>query len=432
VHFTDPQFKSAIEAELGIKDPTRRDLYDLYYLDASDKKIESIQGIEYATNLKQLILNKNQIQYLSPLADMNHLIYLSVVGNRIKNITPLSTLDSIKILYLNDNQITDITPLRHLTSLRELKLNSNKIVDISVLANLNDLRFLELKWNKIKNVNPLSELTNLYDLRLGSNHIKDISPLAKLNKLSSLFLADNQIEDIEPISHFKNMHRINLKRNPLNRNSHTKYIRKLKSNNYEDLISYTSSIFLDTYYLVAIVVCVPIGLFIIYKLRKNIFIVYSLYKYLWNNHPIKTTIGTAILGFGFMGLYILFEETNSEYLNYPEILCLFGYILHLTFFVLLFILLLKNKPLYKYELVKLMVLGALITYMIPFFAMLILSFVGFDDSGIYDNLISISEQTSELYFQPCDESFLLFIWFTPGLILGAIVSLFVSRTKMNN
>ena len=426
VHFTDPQFKSAIEAELGIKDPRQRDLYDLIYLDASEKQIESIQGIEYAINLKKLILNENQINDISPLSNLDKLEHLSAYDNYIVSIAPLSGLSNLTELNLYDNDIADITPLQQLVSLESLDLNCNKVVDILALASLKELRFLKLELNKIKNISAISELTKLYDLQLGSNNITDISPLAKLNQLDSLRLNDNHISDIEPISHLKNLRRINLRRNPLNRKSHTTYIRRLKSNNSEDSVSYDSSILLNTYHLVAIVICIPVGLYIIYRFRKKLLIVFRLFKYLWKHHQIKTTIGTAVLGFGLMGLYVVFAATDSNIPKYSEILCFIGYILHLVFFVLLFVLLLKNKSLRNYKLIRFMILGALLTYLIPFFAFTVMSFIAID------HITSFSEETAELYFIPSEKMLFIFLWFIPGTVLGAIVSIFAPRKKMNN
>lgn len=58
-------------------------------LDASQKTIRSLEGLQYATNLKSLDLSGNQIQDLSPLKDLTNLTYLDLSDNQITDIGPL-------------------------------------------------------------------------------------------------------------------------------------------------------------------------------------------------------------------------------------------------------------------------------------------------------------------------------------------------------
>ena len=62
VNFADTNLKDAVEAALGISDPTPTDMLALTtVLDASSRGILDLTGIEYATNLTGLYLQKNQI-----------------------------------------------------------------------------------------------------------------------------------------------------------------------------------------------------------------------------------------------------------------------------------------------------------------------------------------------------------------------------------
>lgn len=58
-------------------------------LDASQKTIRSLEGLQYATNLKSLDLSGNQITDLTPLKDLTKLTYLDLYSNQITDIGPL-------------------------------------------------------------------------------------------------------------------------------------------------------------------------------------------------------------------------------------------------------------------------------------------------------------------------------------------------------
>ena len=108
------------------------DLEGLTSLDARERNIADLTGLEYCSNLSELQLWGNEISDISPLADLTNLTSL----------------------VLGDNQISDFLPLAGLTGLTSLSLHSNQISDISVLVDNNGLGEgdeVDLRWN------PLSE-----------------------------------------------------------------------------------------------------------------------------------------------------------------------------------------------------------------------------------------------------------------------------------
>ncbi|MBI5092654.1 MAG: hypothetical protein HZB26_09465 [Candidatus Hydrogenedentes bacterium] len=114
VVFTDQGLDKAIRAELG--NPfgflTKTILLDLTTLDAKQRGITSLKGLENASNLMWLDLDTNNITDLTPLKDLQHL----------------------SVLNLDDNQIFDISPLAGLFNLDQLSLFSNQIGDINALV----------------------------------------------------------------------------------------------------------------------------------------------------------------------------------------------------------------------------------------------------------------------------------------------------------
>ena len=241
VTFADPNLEQAVRDALGIpagQPITKADMARLTDLDASNRGIQNLSGLEYAINLQNLSLGYNQISdislltnltklqwlYLmynqisdiSPLANLTNLQYLDLMYNRISNIRPLGSLTNLLWLGLERNQISDISPLASLTNLQGLNLSGNQISNISALANLTKLQSLGLIGNQISDISLLANLTNLQGLGLSGNQISNISALANLTKLQSLALSANQIRDISPLVNLINLQYLDLIGNQIN------------------------------------------------------------------------------------------------------------------------------------------------------------------------------------------------------------------------
>ena len=237
VIFTDPNLEAVIREAVGkpTGDIYPSDLEGLTSLDARERNITDLAGLERCTSLTYLSLEGNQISDISPLAnltsltglglsgyqiadisplvDLTRLTWLSLYDTQISDISPLAKLTSLTSLHLDCNQISHISPLANLTSLTFLNLDGNQISDISPLANLTNLTGLNLGGNQISNISPLANLTSLTDLSLGDNQISDISPLANLTSLTRLYLWSNQISDISPLANFTNLTDLDLNKN---------------------------------------------------------------------------------------------------------------------------------------------------------------------------------------------------------------------------
>ncbi|KAA0548449.1 hypothetical protein FZW96_07700 [Bacillus sp. BGMRC 2118] len=210
IHIPDGNLKNAINYLLNRSPESpifEDDLKGFQILNLSNKNIESIEGLQYATNLQELALNWNQIQDISALANLTNLKKLYLDGNEITDLTPLMNLTNLDNLGLSMRTVTDIEPISHLTKLTYLNLSDHHVTDIHPLSNLTNLERLFLngdlafsQQNKIADISPLSNLVNLRELYLSDNNIKDVSPLANLPVLSGLYIQNNQIEDISPLA----------------------------------------------------------------------------------------------------------------------------------------------------------------------------------------------------------------------------------------
>ena len=211
---------------------TSHAMLDLKHLNAPNRRITDLTGLEYAINLAELNLggklitgegyvNSNAISDFSPLAGLTNLITLhlshsslwdvsflmdfpqltslSLGHNSISDVSVLSDLTQLISLSLESNPITTVASLAGLTQLTFLNLSSNSISDVSPLAGLTELKSLQLHNTALSNVSALSGLTQLTYLGISGTSVSDVSPFATLTQLTSLHLGSNAIADVSPL-----------------------------------------------------------------------------------------------------------------------------------------------------------------------------------------------------------------------------------------
>ena len=183
VEVPDPNLRQLIREALSLPEVvplTQGQMLRLTELDAGgDRGITDLTGLEYATNIRFLVL------YLNPIVDISSLIHLTKLegvnlwGCDIVDLNPLGNLKNLRGLFLGRNQISDISPLGELINLTALHLHSNQIVDFSALANLINLRELWIHDNFGIDISLLQGLS-LTDFRY--DEVCDIEPLLPLVK----------------------------------------------------------------------------------------------------------------------------------------------------------------------------------------------------------------------------------------------------------
>ena len=216
VDFPDENLEAAVRDELNIPtDPiTVVDMETMERLSADYSDISNLQGLEYATNLRTLLLDDNNASNISPIAGLTNLTMLNLYGNNISDISPIAGLTNLTLLDLSINNISNISSVTNLTNLTALDLNGNHISDISSVTNLTNLVALRLSSNNISDISPVAGLAaNLTDLTLSSNNISDISPVAGLTNLAGLALVSNNISDISPLANLTDIYYLTLDHN---------------------------------------------------------------------------------------------------------------------------------------------------------------------------------------------------------------------------
>ena len=112
--------------------------------------------------------------------DLSTLTSLNAPQRQISNLTGLESATGLTTLVAWQNDVTSLAPIKDLTALTDIRIGNNDIRDIQPLAGLTALTKLGLQRNNISDVSALSGLVNLTWLRLAHNSVTDFSPLVTL------------------------------------------------------------------------------------------------------------------------------------------------------------------------------------------------------------------------------------------------------------
>ncbi|MCK5128491.1 MAG: TIR domain-containing protein [Clostridiales bacterium] len=190
-------------------------LKSLYYVAISDDPrdeyvITDISALSGLSKLKYLVLNNTEnINDLSPLAELNNLISF----------------------HMSNPDLSDFSPIGKITSLQKLYIDMSDFNDMSVLVDLKELQELYLPENNISDVSPLAELPNLGIINLSNNQIIYVGSLQYLEDLSILDIHDNDIRDIRQLENLNNLIELTLDGKTYNSNLETIGILKEKNVN---------------------------------------------------------------------------------------------------------------------------------------------------------------------------------------------------------
>ena len=214
VSIPDVNLATVVRETLGLTPSdvlTTHAMQNLTTLDAPNRGITNLTGLEHAHNLRGLNLgteyvsgeghvNSNKVANFSVLKGLTQLAGLDLSFSSLSDVSLLSGLTQLRSLYLNHNNITDVSALKALTQLTYLGLNHNNITDVSALTALTQLTALYLNHNNITDVSALTALTQLTYLNLDQNNITDVSALTALTQLTYLYLNHNNITDVSALT----------------------------------------------------------------------------------------------------------------------------------------------------------------------------------------------------------------------------------------
>lgn len=242
VSFQDKQLEQAIK-EILKKDAnaavTQKDMQSLTLVDLSNRGIKSIQGLQYASNVKYLDLSNNEIDDIMPLKPLTKIRELDIADNQIASIQDLSVMKDLEMLIVNRNQISSIDVIKQLGRLHTFEANDNQISNITALSSATELTWLQLNGNQIAKIQPLSRLTKLKNLELASNRFSDLSPLKPLSKsLMSLNIGSNRISDLRALEGMTLMRALSAENNQIKKLDPLKKMSNLSSLNLNSNLVY--------------------------------------------------------------------------------------------------------------------------------------------------------------------------------------------------
>ena len=213
VDIPDPNLHAAIAEALG-KGPnapiTVEEMEGLGRLEARNRDIQDLTGLQLATNLNELFLNNNQVSDLSPIAGLINLRVLDLWNTPVSNLSPLTGLKNLSNLILGVTSVSDLSPLIGLINLERLHFYGAPVSDLSPLAGLINLKYLAFSSKSISDLSPVVGLINLETITSWGSPISDLSPLAGLTKLRDLEIGGAEISDLTPLTGLTGLKELNL------------------------------------------------------------------------------------------------------------------------------------------------------------------------------------------------------------------------------
>lgn len=168
-------------------------------LDAGNRGLTSLEGIQKLVNLEWLKFDVNEVSDISLLRGMTKLVHLDFGCNKVSDISVLEGMKNLKCLIMYDNEVKDISPLKGLTGIEFLNMDNNRIEDLSALEGFSSLHALLLENNKVSDISPIGKNAGLCSLGLSGNSVSDLSALAGMKNLIALYIRNNKVSDVSPL-----------------------------------------------------------------------------------------------------------------------------------------------------------------------------------------------------------------------------------------
>jgi Leucine-rich repeat (LRR) protein len=162
----------------------------------------SRQDVEALVNLcpdlTKLQLDHCYLETYEPLSRLTKLKYLDLKecgsksgrGEQLTDIDWIASLTNLKELRLNGNAINYVTALEGLQKLTLLNLSDNQIDDASLesIAKLKNLEYLNLYINQIYDLEPLTALENVIYLNVHHTNLTGIDFLKKMKSVTWIYV----------------------------------------------------------------------------------------------------------------------------------------------------------------------------------------------------------------------------------------------------
>jgi formylglycine-generating enzyme required for sulfatase activity len=195
----DPAFNAAVRNAL--QKPagplTEEDMLSLTNLDAHQRNVRRIDGLEAARNLVSLHLQINVLTNVAIPATLTNLVYLDLSVNSLTNCVIPGALTNLESLLLEGNSLQEFALPASLKRLRHLDLEINQLSSFETLSNAPGLVELDLGFNSFTNFALPDALTNLSEFYFAGNPLTNVVFPAGLSNMTDLNLSQNQLTRFE-------------------------------------------------------------------------------------------------------------------------------------------------------------------------------------------------------------------------------------------
>jgi len=207
----DPGLNAAVRAALNkpAGPLTPQDMLGLTFLNAHDRNISNLSGLEAARNLNTLLLFNNHLTNFS-LLTLTNLVSLTLSGNSLTNVSLPTGLENLFSLLIGNNPLAQLTLPADLTGLEELGLQNCQLTSFNLPPGLAGLGVLDLSFNALTNVSLPGGLANLDLLRLSENSLTHFTLPTGLTRLTQLYLDQNQLTSFTLPAGVTNLHVLDL------------------------------------------------------------------------------------------------------------------------------------------------------------------------------------------------------------------------------
>src|SRR5262245_25944567 len=128
---------------------TAQDMLSLTNLNAGNRQISSVAGLEAAHNLRFLGLEENAITNFPIAGALTNLTNLDLSGNLLNNLVLPPGLGRLELLNLAGNVLTNLTFPAGLTNLNALLLIANQLTELTLPPDMTRLLALSLIGNPV-------------------------------------------------------------------------------------------------------------------------------------------------------------------------------------------------------------------------------------------------------------------------------------------
>ena len=193
VSIPDPGLSAAIREALGKPSGplTVQDMLSLTDLNARNRNVRSIVGLEAARNLVSLDLQINLLTNVSLPSELTKLSMLDVSANPLADFVLPSGLTNLTSLTIEGAGLTNLTMPADLTRLTNLDLEGNQLTGFNLPSNLTSLVGLDLGFNSLTNFFLPGGLTNLTTFYFAGNPLTDLVLPPGLAGMTELNLSQN-------------------------------------------------------------------------------------------------------------------------------------------------------------------------------------------------------------------------------------------------